>query len=230
MKISRSHELVVKTVKWFLILLMLVQGGTLMLGSFNIFNLLSGTEVLSIASTNWILDFTGVMWKLQYILGFFVFFAFLVWVYMSTSVLRRLSGKTMSYSPGWAVGWFLIPIAHYFMPYAVMVEIRNVSHGDERQKNALVNWWFLFWILWAVSVPVIRIVARGIQPSGGASFFVVHFIVVVGLELLLAAFSFRLLTDIGNAMAKMVPGEPGAPLETETERPESSGSLEKTKD
>ena len=56
---------------------------------------------------------------------------FLLWVYRSNENLRALSGESMTFTPGWSVGWYFIPIVCLWKPYQVMKEIWNVSHKSK---------------------------------------------------------------------------------------------------
>jgi len=61
---------------------------------------------------------------------------------------RRLLGpvasSAMTVTPGWAVGWYFIPIANLWKPYGAMSEIRNAS-GPGKMTAILPFWWAL-WI------------------------------------------------------------------------------------
>jgi hypothetical protein len=78
---------------------------------------------------------------------------FLVWVYRAHSNLAPLGARELRHSPGWAVGWFFIPILSWFMPFIVTKEIWRASdpdfEGETDWKQAplsplLVGWWALF--------------------------------------------------------------------------------------
>lgn len=42
------------------------------------------------------------------------------WVYRSNVLAHALGASKMTYSPGWSVGWFFIPIVNLFKPYLAM--------------------------------------------------------------------------------------------------------------
>jgi len=42
--------------------------------------------------------------------------AFLVWFYRAHANLSGLGAEYLTYSPGWAVGWFFVPIFSLFRP------------------------------------------------------------------------------------------------------------------
>ena len=51
----------------------------------------------------------------------------------------------MEDSPGWAVGWYFVPIANLWKPYQAMKEIWRVNVSDT--TPSIFPWWWLFWIL-----------------------------------------------------------------------------------
>ena len=53
--------------------------------------------------------------------------AFLIWIYRTSKNLGPLGWQNQRFSPGWAVGWWFIPIMWLFMPYQVMKEIWKSS-------------------------------------------------------------------------------------------------------
>src|SRR4030095_8115621 len=51
------------------------------------------------------------------------FVSLLVWIYAAHANLPALNAGPLEFSPGWAVGWFFIPIANLVKPYQAVVEI-----------------------------------------------------------------------------------------------------------
>ena len=69
---------------------------------------------------------------------------FLIWIYKATRRLREQAGTAMRFSPGWAVGWFFIPVANFYKPYQVMKAVWQVSHAKAPADPVLVRrWWGL---------------------------------------------------------------------------------------
>ncbi|MGJ8655642.1 MAG: DUF4328 domain-containing protein [Akkermansiaceae bacterium] len=57
------------------------------------------------------------------------------------------SGMRPTVSPGWAVGWYFIPIAMFWKPFTAMSEINvNSSRRPKRLRPWLGFWWF-FWVI-----------------------------------------------------------------------------------
>ena len=69
---------------------------------------------------------------------------FFIWIYKTTRRLREQAGAAMPFSPGWAVGWFFIPIANLYKPYQVMNAVWQVSHAKAPTDPVPVRrWWGL---------------------------------------------------------------------------------------
>ena len=92
------------------------------------------------------------------IASFLLGIIFLVWIYRSYKMLRQFYPPgDIRFTPGWAVGWFFIPIASLFKPYQVMRELFNKSQtADETQrfrhgKTATAWWWGLTLVSFAAS-------------------------------------------------------------------------------
>jgi hypothetical protein len=80
--------------------------------------------------------------------------AFLIWIHRTYRNLRALGAVNLKYSPGWAVGYFFIPILNLFRPYQVMKEIWHCSEPNTEEMpseytstSALLGWWWASWIL-----------------------------------------------------------------------------------
>ncbi len=76
--------------------------------------------------------------------------AFSFWIYRSHRNLKSLGALALEYTPGWAVGWYFVPIASWVVPYLVMQEIWKNSDPDRIGKFSkatsliVVVWWILF--------------------------------------------------------------------------------------
>lgn len=52
---------------------------------------------------------------------------FLIWIHRSYKNLTSLNVSGLRFSPGWAVGWFFVPVMSLFRPYQVTSEIYRAS-------------------------------------------------------------------------------------------------------
>ncbi len=76
---------------------------------------------------------------------------FLKWVHRAGTNVRKLGATGMKFTPGWAVGYYFIPIFNLWKPYQAMKEIWQASKSpanwsNERESGILGCWW-TFWII-----------------------------------------------------------------------------------
>ena len=73
------------------------------------------------------------------------------WIYVTNANAHAFGTGEMSISPGWAVGWFFVPIANLFKPYQGVKETWQVSHNFggmvEEAQSPIVGWWWGLWIV-----------------------------------------------------------------------------------
>jgi hypothetical protein len=96
-----------------------------------------------------------------------------VWIYNAACNVRALGARGLQNSPGWAVGWYAVPIASLFKPFQAMEEIYKASLaplGWARQRMPLVLplWWGA-WLLTGFSGYIGLVVERGVVGAGGLS-------------------------------------------------------------
>ncbi len=92
---------------------------------------------------------------------------FLMWVHRAYKNLPALKAQHLEFSPGWAVGYFFIPILNLFYPYRVMKEIWRKSDPEFEDPDhylspptgvsIIIPLW---WGAWLASTFVDRIVFR----------------------------------------------------------------------
>ena len=60
--------------------------------------------------------------------------------------VRALGATGLEFTPGWAVGWFFVPIAGFFKPFQAMREIwkasKNPLRWQEEATGSVVGWWW----------------------------------------------------------------------------------------
>jgi len=75
----------------------------------------------------------------------------LCWIYRANANARALGAAQMRFTPGWAVGWYFIPIANFWKPYQAMKEIwkasANPGNWQGEPRSSLLPWWWFLWIL-----------------------------------------------------------------------------------
>ncbi|WP_420138566.1 DUF4328 domain-containing protein [Sphingomonas sp.] len=74
------------------------------------------------------------------------------WIYRASANAHALAGN-LTVRPGWAVGWYFIPIAHLFKPFDAMKEIWLASHDPRNwQGHAAPLRLLVWWGLWVVTL------------------------------------------------------------------------------
>lgn len=76
--------------------------------------------------------------------------AFAIWVYRANVNARQLGAQEMEFTPGWAVGWYFVPIFSFWKPYQAVKEIwrasRNPGAWQSEAVPSLLPWWWTFWV------------------------------------------------------------------------------------
>jgi Domain of unknown function (DUF4328) len=107
-------------------------------------------------------------------------------------------GANLSITPGWAVGYYFIPIVSWWMPYAAMVQVWDASDPDprsdphqSRSHGLLVVWW----ISWLASRGVHLVVSRWEEPADAQAWIdqIVLGFVGLGVEAVAVVFAIAMV-------------------------------------
>jgi len=101
---------------------------------------------------------------------------FLMWIHRAHRNLQSLGNTNLKYSPGWAVGWFFVPILSWWKPYQVTTEIGKASDPTtdindstawkKSSASSLVSsWWLLFIVSAVIGNIVLRLFLQAETPS-----------------------------------------------------------------
>ncbi len=95
--------------------------------------------------------FEGLFALLQVVVYIVTAIPFLMWIHRANRNARALGAQGMTFSPGWSVGWFFIPILNIWKPYQAMKQIWQASANPDAWSSEPVpslvgNWWGL-WLL-----------------------------------------------------------------------------------
>ncbi len=92
---------------------------------------------------------------------------FLRWIHRAHKNLPSLRVVGLRFTPGWAVGWFFVPIMSLFRPYQVVSEIWKASDPgadltdaaswQNAATSSIVGWW---WALFLISNYLSQFAAR----------------------------------------------------------------------
>ena len=69
---------------------------------------------------------------------------FLIWLYRETSNLWATKGG-QSITPGWAVGWWFVPIMWFFKPLEAVLNVYDGVGAPQKDRWTVYLWWTLFW-------------------------------------------------------------------------------------
>src|SRR3954469_12141115 len=78
-----------------------------------------------------------------------------IWQHHAQANAAVLSGGPLRFTPGWAVGWWFIPIANLWKPFQAVRELWKASHGGGWQTIAtwsLLGWWWATWLIGSLNV------------------------------------------------------------------------------
>jgi hypothetical protein len=75
-----------------------------------------------------------------------------VWIYRASWNARQLQPDAGRITPGWAVGWFFVPILSLWKPYQAMAQSWNSSHNPHGDiKAAMPGFVLVWWLLWVAA-------------------------------------------------------------------------------
>lgn len=78
------------------------------------------------------------------------FILLLVWSYRVTANTRRRVGDRLDVTPGWAIGWWFVPIANLFKPLQMVSQNLRVAEAGNawrrRDRPEVLGLWWAFWV------------------------------------------------------------------------------------
>jgi len=86
---------------------------------------------------------------------------FCLWIYRMNHNIWALGARGLRFSPGWAVGWFFVPIWFLWKPYGVMKELWKASQNPHSWSEVPVPRIFpIWWTLWIFATILTRIIGH----------------------------------------------------------------------
>lgn len=89
----------------------------------------------------------------------------LTWIHRANANVRALGATGLKFTPGWAVGWYFVPVAFFWKPFQAMREIwrASVSPADwSRQPgSSIIGWWWALWIVVFFALEGVTAAAEG---------------------------------------------------------------------
>lgn len=104
-----------------------------------------------------------------------------LWIYRAMQVAHSLQ-EDLTITPGWAVGWYFVPVASFWKPYQAMREIWDASvvrpYAGDAGGATLLGWWWAAWLC--------RSIAGGLAHWIGLSVLIPSCIASIAAAVLLA--------------------------------------------
>jgi hypothetical protein len=156
-----------------------------------------------------------VLGLLQAGLGVVTGITFLRWVYRAYKNIQGFGAENLKYSPGWAVGYYFMPILGLIRPVQVMNEIWRASENprDWRRRPGswlIGSWWALFLVYTLVTQIALQL---SIQASTNTEWVFADVLATVGdfVSIPLSIAALRLVTEVFRRQKALVDGiDPGS--------------------
>src|ERR1700733_5491881 len=152
----------------------------------------------------------GIIGLLQSGLGIVTGITFLKWIYRAYKNIQGFGAEGLRFSPGWAVGYYFIPILSLIRPVQVMNEIWRASDDPRdwpRRPGSwvIVSWWTLFLIYTGVTQVSLEI---AIQASTNDQWTLAAVLAIAGdlFSIPLSIAALRLVTEVYRRQKALVEG------------------------
>jgi hypothetical protein len=152
----------------------------------------------------------GILGLLQSGLGIVTGITFLKWIYRAYKNIQGFGAEGLRFSPGWAVGYYFIPILSLIRPVQVMSEIWRASDDPRNWPRrpgswVIVSWWTLFLIYTGVTQVSLEI---AIQASTNDQWTLAAVLAIAGdlFSIPLSIAALRLVTEVYRRQKALVEG------------------------
>jgi hypothetical protein len=147
---------------------------------------------------------------LQSGLGIVTGITFLKWIYRAYKNIQGFGAEGLRFSPGWAVGYYFIPILSLIRPVQVMSEIWRASDDPSNWKGRpgswlIASWWTLFLLYTGITQISLEI---AIQASTNDQWTLAAVLAILGdlFSIPLSIAALRLVTEIYRRQKALVEG------------------------
>jgi hypothetical protein len=152
----------------------------------------------------------AILGLLQSGLGIVTGITFLKWIYRAYKNIQGFGAEGLRFSPGWAVGYYFIPILSLIRPVQVMSEIWRASDDPRNWPRrpgswVIVSWWTLFLIYTGVTQVSLEI---AIQASTNDQWTLAAVLAIAGdlFSIPLSIAALRLVTEVYRRQKALVEG------------------------
>lgn len=95
----------------------------------------------------------GAIGGFSLVLALATFVVFGIWIVRAHRNLPALGARHLEFTPGWALGWFFVPIAYFWKPYQAMRALWQNSRDATRPHTQDTTWVMpVWWGLWIISM------------------------------------------------------------------------------
>jgi hypothetical protein len=152
----------------------------------------------------------GIVGLLQSGLGIATGITFLKWIYRAYKNIQGFGAEGLRFSPGWAVGYYFIPILSLIRPVQVMSEIWRASDDPRNWRRRsgswlIASWWTLFLLYTGVTQISLEI---AFQASTNDQWTLAAVLAILGdlLSIPLSIAALRLVTEVYRRQKALVEG------------------------
>ena len=134
---------------------------------------------------------------------------FFVWVYRANKNCHGFGAEEMEFTPGWAVGWFFVPIVNLVAPCRMMQEMWRVSGNPrawtaERISWKIGVWWAAFLVTGTMAVAGMLVFKESDALSGATPLVsAIHTLLTISVVTGLSARQQKLVD--GSQSASIIP-------------------------
>jgi hypothetical protein len=144
---------------------------------------------------------TGIVW--------------LLWQHRSQANLHARRVQNLKYTPGWAVGWWLIPFANLVMPFLTVRELWGASGAEDGSWSTRARTWPViggWWASWIAANLVGRVAAASSEsdPTVDSVIAVDRWILVTeALSALAAILAILIVRSVAQRQSRIQPRDMG---------------------
>jgi hypothetical protein len=145
--------------------------------------------------------------------------AWLIWQHRTHKALHRLGVRGLAFTPGWAVGWWFIPVASLWKPFQVNREAWKASGGGDgwqaRPTWPLIGAW---WAVFLLSHVLNLVAARAPIDADVQTYIAFDYVSIAGdlTSVLAAGLAMALVRSIAARLAAFTGAGPALPPRPDT--------------
>jgi len=133
---------------------------------------------------------------------------FLMWLYRAYKNLEAINVRNLDASPGWAVGYWFIPILNLFKPLRVVSEVYNGSDPEIAKEGygfsdtttpAMLGFWWACWLISNFTGRIAEMIEKASKDVTETSILV--YIVSLALGIMAGVLLIFIVKDIDNRQA-----------------------------